>query len=53
MEDVFWWARRDSNPHGLLHMLLRHACMPISPLARIPKKHYTENVPSAICHHIH
>src|SRR3989339_359661 len=31
---VLWWARRDSNSHALLHMLLRHACIPIPPLAR-------------------
>ena len=23
-----WWGRRDSNPHGLSHMLLRHARLP-------------------------
>ncbi len=35
--DIFinWWARRDSNPHGLLHMLLRHACMPIPPHSHV------------------
>ena len=24
----FWWGRRDSNPHGRSHMLLRHARLP-------------------------
>ncbi len=29
-----WWTRRDSNSHALLHMLLRHTCIPIPPLVR-------------------
>ena len=27
------WAREDSNLHVLRHVLLRHACLPIPPLA--------------------
>ena len=26
--DQTWWGRRDSNPHGLSHMLLRQARLP-------------------------
>ncbi len=29
-----WWGRWDSNPHGLLHMILSHARLPIPPLPR-------------------
>ena len=25
---IYWWGRRDSNPHGRNHMLLRHARLP-------------------------
>ena len=28
-----WWARGDSNSHGLRHMILNHACLPIPPRA--------------------
>lgn len=28
-----WWARRDSNPQGLLHAILSRARIPIPPLA--------------------
>ena len=27
-----WCPRQDLNLHALLHMLLRHTCIPISPL---------------------
>ena len=29
-----WWARRESNPHALLHKILNLARLPISPLAQ-------------------
>ena len=29
-----WYAREDLNLHARRHMLLRHACLPIPPLAR-------------------
>ncbi len=28
---IFWWSRRDSNPQGLLHTLLRRTRIPIPP----------------------
>ena len=28
------WGRWDSNPHGLLHMILSHARLPVPPLPR-------------------
>ncbi len=31
------WARRDLNPHGFLHTLLKRACLPITPLALVQK----------------
>ena len=30
---LFWCARLDLNQHARRHMLLRHTCIPISPLA--------------------
>lgn len=34
--DVFvWCARLDLNQHAERHMLLRHTCIPISPLAHV------------------
>ena len=29
-----WCPRQDLNLHALLHMLLRHTCIPVSPLGR-------------------
>ena len=31
---LFWCARLDLNQHARRHMLLRHTCIPISPLAQ-------------------
>ncbi len=36
-----WWAEKGSNLHGLPHMLLRHARLPISPSA--PRAKLTAN----------
>src|SRR3989338_6108725 len=38
MEELIYWCRRgDSNPHGLPHMPLKHACLPVPPLRQITK----------------
>ena len=31
-ETSTWWGRRDSNPHGFLHVILNHARLPIPTL---------------------
>ena len=35
-----WCARLDLNQHAERHMLLRHTCIPISPLAHVKLLHH-------------
>ncbi len=42
-----WCRRRDSNSHGLLHQLLRLACIPISPRLRASKSELSCRVAGA------